>query len=324
MSLGEFELISTYFLKASGDPDLIVGNGDDAAVIRTQGNLAVAVDTLVAGVHFPENADPALIARRALRVNLSDMAAMGARPRWFTLSLTLPQSDPVWLKQFSQGLFADAEHFQCQLIGGDTTKGPLSVSIQMLGEIATGTTSLTRAGALAGDLVVVTGTVGDAGAALEFSRLEQRRDTATEPDFLYERYWLPEPRVEFALRCQHLIRAALDISDGVVADIGHLCKQSAVDAQLQLEALPLSAPVRECWGADAGQRAIGAGDDYELCMAVSPQDIEEMQSIARSLAVPVSVIGEFCPRANSVPVVKVLDNQGHPVDIDSSGYRHFR
>ncbi|MEQ9208625.1 MAG: thiamine-phosphate kinase [Pseudomonadales bacterium] len=322
MSLGEFELISKYFLKACSDPDLIVANGDDAAIVRSHGNLAVAADTLVAGVHFPENADAALIARRAMRVNLSDMAAMGAKPRWFTLSLTMPYPDPAWLERFSQGLFSEAERFNCHLIGGDTTKGPLNIANQMLGEIAQAEPCLTRSGANPGDLLVVTGTIGDAGAALG-QDLCVSLDQASERDYLFERYWLPEPRVEFALRCRHLIHAALDISDGLLADAGHICRQSGVDARIHLDALPLSTQAVEFWGKKAALRAIVAGDDYELCMAVSRQCWDELQTIARELDIPVSILGEFCDQAGIAPSVSVLDNHGQPIAMVSKGYNHF-
>lgn len=322
MSLGEFELISKYFLRECNDPDLVVANGDDAAIVRPDGNLAVAVDTLVAGVHFPEKADAALIARRALRVNLSDMAAMGARPRWFTLSLTMPYPDPAWLQRFSQGLFTETRRFNCHLIGGDTTRGPLNIGIQMLGEIAPAEPCLTRSGAAPGDLLVVTGTIGDAGAALG-QDLCRSIDQIPETDYLFERYWLPEPRVEFALRCRHLIRAALDISDGLLADAGHICQQSGVDAQIHLDALPLSPQVTECWGEQAALRAITAGDDYELCMAVSGQCWDDMQKIARELDIPVCILGEFCDQVGSAPSVSVLDNHGRPIDMASTGYNHF-
>ena len=321
MSLGEFELISNYFLKTCNNPDLIVANGDDAAVIRSQAHLAVAADTLVSGVHFPENADAALIARRALRVNLSDMAAMAARPKWFTLSLTMPTANPVWLEQFSRGLFADAERFGCHLIGGDTTKGPLNIAIQVLGEIPADQTGLRRSGAIAGDLMVVTGTLGGAGAALE-SDLCADWDNESE-DSLLRRYWLPEPRLEFASHCQHLIHAALDISDGLLADAGHICSQSGVDAQINLDCLPLSTEVMDCWGVRAGLRAITSGDDYELCMAVPQPCWAEMQKVARKLDVPVTILGEFTPVSGSLPSVTMLDNRGKPIEISSSGYHHF-
>jgi thiamine-monophosphate kinase len=321
MSLGEFELISSYFLKACKNPDLIVANGDDAAVIRPQGNLAVAVDTLVAGVHFPEDADAALIARRALRVNLSDMAAMAARPKWFTLSLTMPEANPDWLEQFSRGLFVDAELFDCHLIGGDTTKGPLNITIQILGELPADHAGLKRSGAVAGDLLVATGTLGGAGAALDKGLCS---DLGHEtPDSVLRRYWLPEPRIEFALHCQHLINAALDISDGLLADTGHICSQSGVEAQINLGSLPLSKQVIDCWGDKAASRAMTSGDDYELCMAVPKNSWNEMQRIAGELDVPVTILGEFKPMSGSQPTVTVLDNQGQPIEMPSSGYHHF-
>ena len=321
MSLGEFELISNYFLKACKNPDLIVANGDDAAVIQPQGNLVVAVDTLVAGVHFPENADAGLIARRALRVNLSDLAAMAARPKWFTLSLTMPEANPVWLEQFSQGLFADAELFNCHLIGGDTTKGPLNIAIQVLGELPADQAGLKRSGAIAGDLVMVTGSLGDSGAALD---QDLCGDLEKQPsNSVLRRYWLPEPRIEFALRCQQLINAALDISDGLLADMGHICSQSGVDAQINLDSLPLSDQVIDCWGEQAALRAMTSGDDYELCMAVPKQSLAEMQKIARELEVPVTVLGEFVPMSGRQPSVTVLDNHGQPIEISAFGYHHF-
>jgi len=337
MSIGEFELISKYFalkqqsVKGMSDPILKQGIGDDAAVLQGLGNqsLTISVDTLVEGVHFPEYADPYLLAKRALRVNLSDMAAMGALPKWFTLALTLPEVDEAWLDRFSMGLLEDAEHFGCSLIGGDTTKGPLNIGLQIMGTVDLDRKPILRSGAKPGDVLVVSGSLGDAGAALssdlnqyfEATDVDARLDSEnTEAHFL-QRYWLPTPRVDLAYQASHLIHAACDISDGLLADVGHIAASSELMASVHLEQVPVSRALSDRFDCPR-YHAVTAGDDYELCMAVAPNSVAELISIGESLGVAVTKIGEFAAGEHQGKV-RVLDSSGIEVNLPKKGYAHF-
>ena len=281
--------------------------------------LLVSADTLVEQVHFPKNADPALLARRALRVNLSDMAAMGATPRWYTLSLVLPAVNAPWLDAFSQGLKQDAAAYECHLIGGDTTKGPLTIGIQILGTVPAAQPYLARQGAQVGDLVVVTGSLGDARGALPYLASDNNEGDAAA---LLDRYWLPEPRVALAQRAREHIRAACDISDGLLGDLGHLCRASGVSAIVDGSRVPLSAALRNTAGHDALRYAVTGGDDYELCMAVSPEAMPSLMSAAESLGIPITEVGQFVAAEGS-PHVQCLDESGNHFDFEHQGYQHF-
>lgn len=320
--MGEFELISRYFKRpedATSGAHLELGIGDDAAVLGSIGRdrIAISSDTLVESVHFPLNANPELVARRALRTNLSDMAAMGARPKWYTLALTLPEVDERWLADFSRGLHADAEDFGCQLIGGDTTKGPLNIGIQILGLIEPDRKPLTRSAAVAGDLLVVTGTLGDAKAALKCDLNSPLTD-----NYLISRYWLPSPRTDFAVQASVYIHAACDISDGLLADAGHLCSQSGVSALIELNQLPLSEQLT-AFDSEAQLTALTGGDDYELCMAVAEDQLGSLEEIARNQNIRVTVIGCFEESEKDLHRVRVKDDNGKYLQIDYSGYQHF-
>ena len=296
MSLNEFQIIRQYFQSASTTDDVLLGIGDDAAIIQPPPGhrMVVSADTLVESVHFPKDAPPDLVARRALRVNLSDMAAMAAQPRWFTLALTLPETNSGWLEAFSKGLLEDAEAFGCCLVGGDTTKGPLNIGIQIMGTVADEDQALTRSGAQSGDLLLVSGNLGDAAGALEY--LDQSgTDQDVDQDALHlcNRYWLPESRIAFAQKAAHLINAACDISDGLLADVGHICTASGLSVQVRADKLPLSIALTNVCGSDASRLAMTGGDDYELCMAVPPENLAAIEQIAAELEVPVTEVGVF-------------------------------
>lgn len=318
--VGEFELINRYFKSSQPEQDgVVLGIGDDAALVQpTPGNLlAVASDTLVADVHFPANAPARQIAERSLRVNLSDMAAMAARPRWFTLSLTLPKAwasaeREAWVAEFSYGLKACADHYECVLIGGDTTSGPLCVSIQMLGEVAPGT-ALRRDGAQVGDFVLVTGTLGDAAAALPL--LNNPSDSADD-EYLLRRYFQPEPRVAEAMLLSSFASSAQDISDGLLADLGHICDASDVAAEIDLNALPLSDALIN--HADAHVLAASGGDDYELVFTVAMEQMPHIAELQARGDLQASVIGRIVTGAG---VHCELD--GQPFVCEQSGYEHF-
>jgi thiamine-monophosphate kinase len=323
--LGEFDLIDRYFARSKAPdtrrPDVILGVGDDAALLRVPADteLAVAVDTLVAGRHFPPDSDARSIGHRALAVNLSDLAAMGATPAWATLALTIPTADTDWLEGFSTGLMNLADAHGVALVGGDTTAGPLTVSIQILGVVARGT-ALRRSGAHAGDILAVTGTLGDAGAglALVTGRAAARdRAVATE---LVERFEYPTPRVSFGSSARGIASAAMDLSDGLVGDLPKLAAASGLAAHVDVERLPTSrAMLSLVPAAQAREWALAAGDDYELLVAVPPRRFDELAAAARQLNLTLTAIGELRPGNG---VTWSLD--GAPFAAPAHGYDHFR
>ena len=319
--MNEFELIRRYFSFSSsrGAPGIALGVGDDCALVDVPAGrqLAITTDTLVSGTHFPANGNPGLIARRALRVNLSDLAAMGATPLGFQLSLTLPDPNQSWLEAFSSGLAEDAAHFACPLIGGDTTRGSLTITVTMLGTVAPGV-ALRRNGARAGDIICVSGTLGDAGAALALLS-EERPD-----DFLLERYWLPEPRLALGSMLAGRASAGLDVSDGLLQDVGHIAAASGLCAVIERDRLPVSAPLREYRGLDAARAlALAGGDDYELCFTAGEAALAEIERLADTAGVAVTRIGEMRPPAAGEDWVRCTDAAGNTVATDRGGYDHF-
>lgn len=321
--LGEFELIDRYFTQpsAAARSGVVLGVGDDAALLRVPANaeLVVAVDTLVAGRHFPLNRSPVSIGHCALAVNLSDMAAMGATPAWATLSLTLPSADPSWLEGFSAGLLRLAADYEVALVGGDTTSGPLTVSIQILGHVEAGT-ALRRGGAQPGDLLVVTGTLGDAGAGLALATERSRTADHAAADELLMRFEYPTPRVAFGQRARGLATAAMDLSDGLAGDLPKLAHASGLAAQVDVARLPLSEALESFAPPEqARQWALGAGDDYELLLAVPPSRFDALAAAAGQLNLRLSRIGEL---RRGKGVTWVID--GAPYEALPHGYDHFR
>lgn len=282
MSLHEFEVIARYFSQTFPHrADVIFGVGDDAALcVAPNGmQLAIAIDTLVAGVHFPLKTAPKDIGYKALAVNLSDMAAMGATPAWMTLALTCPpDTHENWLADFSSGLRELAECYQVSLIGGDTTTGPLTITIQVTGLIPE-QMALHRHGAQPGDGIYVTGTLGDAGLGLA-SIQQQLRLPVLARHQVESRLNRPTPRLREGQALRGIATSAIDISDGLVADLEHILTASQIGASIYLEQLPLSTVLREQLSLEAAwQLALGAGDDYELCFTV-PQHQETALSTA--------------------------------------------
>lgn len=314
----EFDLIRRFFVRPS--PGALLGVGDDAALLQpTPGmQLAVSADTLVAGRHFFHDADPFQLGYKCLAVNLSDMAAMGASPRWATLALTLPDAAEDWLAPFAEGLFGIAREYGVDLVGGDTTKGPLTVSIQIIGEVPAGE-ALCRSGAVFGDDVWVSGRLGD--AALALAHLQHRmalapHDVAACLPALHT----PTPRVELGLQLRGVARSAIDISDGLLADLGHILDASGAGAVLEYGALPRSAvmdryldrePARNC--------LLAGGDDYELCFTAGPERRTEILAIARRLSTPLTRIGQI----RGEPGLVVLDEAGRAMALPRQGFDHF-
>ena len=322
MPISEFELIKQYFDDSTAQKqraDLVLGIGDDGAIIspRPDHDLIIAVDTLVAGVHFLSEANPYDIGFRSLAVNLSDLAAMGAEPAWFTLALTLPGADEEWLKEFSRGLFELARSYQLPLIGGDTTRGPLTISIQVLGYVPSAQ-ALCRDGAKVGDLIYVTGSLGDAAGGL---RLLQNKESSLQDDYLQTRFLRPQARLKFGQCLRGLAHAAIDISDGLLADIGHITKRSGVGARVELARLPLSVQLKAVFGSErAIEMALSGGDDYELCFCVAPTQADKVAELAKQLGLAITCIG--CVEAE--PGIRLYNAQGEPVDSAlAAGYQHF-
>ncbi len=322
--LGEFELIDRYFTRsgaAAARPDVVLGIGDDAAVLRLPENtdLVAAVDTLVEGRHFPQGSTPRSIGHRALAVNLSDLAAMGATPRWATLALTLPCADAGWLEEFSAGLDRLAESHGVALVGGDTTAGPMTISLQLLGHVARDGV-LRRSGARAGDVLAVTGTLGDAGAGLRLLMGDLlARDAAIAAE-LIERFEYPAPRVAFGASARRIASAAMDLSDGLAGDLPKLCAASGVAACVDVARLPLSRALQASVPpSEARDLALSAGDDYELLIAAPPGRFDELAQIARQLNLTFTAIGEVRQGSG---VAWVLGER--PFDTRVRGYDHFR
>lgn len=292
MALGEFDLIRRYFAgQGARHAGTALGIGDDCALLRCEAGreLAVTVDTLVSGVHFLPDADPERLGHKALAVNLSDLAAMGADPAWITLALTLPRVDEAWLEAFARGLFGLAGRYGVELVGGDTTRGPLSITVQAMGWVPRGL-ALRRAGAGPGDAVYVSGPVGSAGLGLKI-RLGQT--TLVDPEAIH-RLECPYPCVELGRALRGLASACIDVSDGLAADLGHILDQSGVGAELDVERLPLSDGVRRYIAATGDWRLpLTAGDDYELCFTVPPghqDELERRLSAAGLAAFPIGRI----------------------------------
>lgn len=319
---GEFQLIQQFFRREQAErpaEGVLLGIGDDCALLQIPDGkqLAVSVDTLVAGVHFPTDAEAELIAERALRTNLSDLAAMGAEPLWFTLALTLPDANEDWLRSFSRGLFACAREYNIALIGGDTTAGPLTVTIQVMGVVAPGA-AMRRDGANIGDFVLVTHNLGDGAAALALIEDRIRCDESSA-DYLRERFYRPVPRLQEAALIRDYASAALDVSDGLVADLQHICDASDVGAVIDVENLPLSAAMQALNNpAQALEWALSGGDDYELCFTVAPEKMADIAMLIAQGKLNATVIGEI------VPGTKVIcEYEGQPFALAKTGYRHF-
>lgn len=318
--MDEFSLIERYFTRAGRHrPDVELGIGDDAALCRVpEGmSLVAATDTLVEGVHFPESTPAGAVGHKALAVNLSDLAAMGADPAWFTLALSLPQADETWLQGFADGLFSLADRFACELVGGDTVRGPRVITVQALGLVPAGM-ALQRRGAAPGDRIYVSGTLGDAalGLALERRGLQAEGDAGA---YLRGRLDRPEPRVELGRGLRGIATAAIDISDGLVADLGHVLKAGRVGARVSLSRLPLSSAYNSLREQAGWEPALSGGDDYELCFTVPPDKLGQLEQEAPAWSCEVCCIGEVV--AGSGLFIEGTD--GKEYRPQHSGHDHF-
>lgn len=314
--MSEFDLIRRHFTRAT--PGALLGVGDDAALLQVPAGdvLAVSSDMLVSGTHFFPDADPYLLGHKTLAVNLSDLAAMGATPRWATLALSLSVADEEWLERFSAGFFALANQYQLDLVGGDTTRGPLNLCVTIMGTLPA-QVALRRDTAQVGDEIWVSGTLGD--AALALAHLQGRLMlSAEELALCAPALHRPQPRVALGLALRGVAHSAIDISDGLLADLGHILEASQVGAQLEYAALPMSG-VLSSHAAFSQQCVLAGGDDYELCFTAPVTRHTELLRIAAELALPLSCIGKVVAGSGAV----VHDAQGAIIQLKSRGYDHF-
>ena len=319
--LGEFDIIRDYFTRQPlRRDDVQMGIGDDGAVVQVPADrsLVLSTDGIHAGVHFPEDTSAEHIGHRALAVNLSDLAAMGAEPAWATLVLSLPEADAKWLEGFASGFFGLAERYDVALIGGDTIRGPLSATVAAYG-LVPADQWISRAGAKAGQRIVISGTLGDAAAGLQLMR------STTGPgdedrQWLIERFLKPEPRVSLGLWLRGHATAAIDLSDGLLADLGKLLDAAQVGADLAIDRLPLSAPLSATFsGPECEEFALYGGDDYEICFTCASGSDRELEAAAVGLGCRLTCIGEVTEGMGLE-----LRNGGRTRRVRPRGYDHFK
>ena len=333
--LGEFDLIWRFFKAGSESmaqnqtDQVLLGIGDDCALLQPDAaqSLAVTSDMLVEGRHFFVGANPEWLGHKALAVNLSDLAAMGAKPVGFTLALALPHADSDWLAQFSQGLFRLAQQWQCPLIGGDTTQGPLTICITAIGHVPAGS-AIKRSGAKVGDDIWVSGTLGDARLALGGLRSEWPLDRSSLEAVL-PRMHEPEPRIALGMQLRGIASSALDVSDGLLGDLRHILKASQVNAEVLIDQLPTSRTVAEQTERLRRKCAANGGDDYELCFTAPINKRAEIESLSTAI-LPLTRIGSISSASNGTePTVILRDANGSPLTAAEStlltqSFDHFK
>lgn len=319
----EFEIIRRYFtgVVTSTTERVVLGPGDDCAILDVPAGqqLCVSTDTLVSGVHFPDDASAEVAAHRSLCANLSDLAAMGATPLAFLGALTLPGEDDGWLDAFSRTLAALADEYRIPLVGGNLARGELSITLTVLGSIPAGA-ALRRDGARPGDEVYVTGTLGDAAGWLALEQASGETSRVRDADHLRRRYCSPTPRLGLGERLRGVASGMIDISDGLAADLGHICESSAVGARIDATVIPLSNALRSGFEQRALALAIGGGDDYELCFTAAPDRREDIAALATDTGVGITRIGEIVEGTSPV----FVDGDGNAMALEETGYQHFR
>jgi len=319
--MNEFEIINEFLaLKVKNRKDVIQGVGDDCALLKVPRGqrLAVSMDTLIADVHFLSDCNPSHIAHKAIAVNLSDLAAAGAEPAWITVSLTIPKFDKAWLESFHSGLTKMAEYFGIQIVGGDTCKGPLSITIQAHGFVPE-QVFCRRSTAQAGELVCVTGTLGDAALGLLIAQGKLKVASEADKKFLLKKYETPYPRLASGIALRNRATAGIDISDGLLADVSHISQASNVGVLLRWERIPLSDAAKNV--ADKAllmKSALFGGDDYELCFTVKEDELDATQQALEMVGSECTAIG----RLSGKPGVRVLDGKDD-IEIDQLGFQHF-
>ena len=317
--MSEFDLINQYFKTATADrDDVLLGIGDDCAILTVpEGKqLAVSTDTLISGVHFPENTSAEDIGYKSLAVNLSDLAAMGATPAWVSLAISLPEINHQWLADFINGFKFLANEFNLSLIGGDTTCGPLSITVNITGFVEP-STAIKRSGAKTGDLIFVSGTLGDAVIGLD--AVLNNKIITSDIHTCLTRLNRPTPAIHIGKLLTNIATSAIDISDGLVADLTHICKASSVGANIYLERIPLSQSLLAIYNNQPNWMSIvSGGDDYELCFTCPPEKKAELEKTMSKHNLKITHIGEI---TNSHDINFKLNNQN--IDINKSGYNHF-
>nr|WP_067286059.1 thiamine-phosphate kinase [Marinobacterium profundum] len=324
--MDEFALIRHYFSQLTDNDDsIVVGIGDDCAQVRVPPDmdLVLSIDTLVEGTHFLAGTDPAHIASRLMGAAVSDLAAMGAQPAWFTLALTLPRADEAWLEAFAAALGNCARRFGIRLVGGDTTRGPLTLSVQVQGLVPSGR-GLHRSGAAVGDLVCVSGTLGDSRAGLD---IQLRPEAQPDPlpassQALLQRFFAPEPRLSTGLLIADVASSCIDISDGLLADLGHILRASDVGARIERRQLPLSKALRAYTDIEqARDWALSGGEDFELCFTIPAARWDALCAQLEFHEVPLCCVGEILPASAGLR----LEDQGAllPEGTLGGGYNHF-
>ena len=322
MSISEFSIINEFFTgKQSFRDDVVVGIGDDAAIttIPPDCQLVTTVDTLVDGIHFDDKTSAFDLGFKSVAVNLSDLAAMGAEPVWATLVMSLPAPDTKWLSEFSEGLFTVLNQYQVQLVGGDTSKGPLTITLQLHGLIPQGK-ALLRNAAKPGDKIYVTGTLGDAGLGLMVKQGKLKLSVAHEQAVL-KKLNQPIPRVEQGIALRGIANAAIDISDGLLGDLQHILQASQVGAKLYVDQLPLSIAMKSLDQSDESYTLpLNAGEDYELCFTVPESTLSALTDVFRNDQCSLSLVGEI----TADPGIVCINADEEELDIDSHSYNHFK
>ncbi len=315
----EFDIIRKYFTREA--PTAALGVGDDCALLRPDPGmlLAVSTDMLTAGSHFLPDAEPGKLGHKALAVNLSDLAAMGAGPRWATLAIALPEADEKWIAAFAQGFFRLAGRWRTELVGGDTTRGPLTISVTVMGEVPA-ELALKRDAALAGDDIWLSGATGEAALALAHLKGRVKLEGAALESCL-TRLHTPEPRIDLGVRLRGLARSAIDVSDGLLADLGHILEASRVGAELLWDSLPRARAIAGCPDkALADDCLLAGGDDYELLFTASKVKRAQIEAVGRDLEIPLALIGAAVP---GDPVARLCDARGKLVSSARKGFDHF-
>ncbi len=315
----EFDIIRKYFTREA--PTAVLGVGDDCALLRPDPGmlLAVSTDMLAAGNHFFPDAEPGKLGHKALAVNLSDLAAMGADPRWATLAIALPEADEKWIAAFAQGFFRLAGRWRTELVGGDTTRGPLTISVTVMGEVPA-ELALRRAAALAGDDIWLSGATGEAALALAHLEGRVKLEGAALESCL-ARLHTPEPRIDLGVRLRGLARSAIDVSDGLLADLGHILEASRVGAELLWDSLPRARAIAGCPDkALADDCLLAGGDDYELVFTAPRLKRAQLEAVGRDLEIPLALIGAAVP---GDPVARLRDARGRLVSSPRKGFDHF-
>ncbi|MBA0197440.1 thiamine-phosphate kinase [Pectobacterium brasiliense] len=319
---GEFDLIARYFNRVrSSRRDVELGIGDDCALLTVADKqmLAVSTDTLVSGVHFLPDIDPADLGYKSLAVNLSDLAAMGADPAWLSLAITLPKSNSQWLSAYSDSLFELLDYYGMQLVGGDTTRGPLSLTLTIHGLVPAGR-ALTRRGARIGDWIYVTGSLGDSAAGLAILQNTLHVEDEQARQGLIQRHLRPQPRILQGQALRDLASSAIDLSDGLISDLQHILKASECGARINLESIPQSDWLRGCVNEEQALRwALSGGEDYELCFTVPEINRGALELALGHLGADYTCIGQIGPSSEGLRFFR--DNKA--TELNWKGYDHF-